>query len=72
METILISIFGTFGIGIITAVFAFSRERLNKADDQLEKAQADSRWYRDKLLPALERQQDILEALERDRRNDSH
>lgn len=72
MDTILTFVFGTFGIGVITAVFAFSRERLNKSDEQLKDCREENKWYRDKLLPALERQQDILEALERSRRNDSH
>jgi hypothetical protein len=45
----------------MTGVLAFARERLNKADVAMDKCQADVLWYRDKLLPALERQQDILE-----------
>lgn len=72
METVLISIFGTFGLGVIGAVFGFSRERLNKADIELERCHKDTLWYRDQLLPVLERQQAILEALERSIRNDNH
>lgn len=72
METVLISIFGTFGIGIVTAVVAFCRERLNKADDLLKDCRDENKWYRDKLLPVLESQQHVLEALERDRRNDTN
>jgi hypothetical protein len=58
VDSIVQTVIGVLGVALIGGVFAFARERLNKADEEVK-------WYREKLLPILEKQQNALDGLER-------
>ena len=50
------ALLGTLGVAVVTAVLAFARE-------QVKNSREDVKWYREELLPTLQRQQGILEEL---------
>ena len=45
---------GTLAVAVLGGVLAFAREQIKNARDDVE-------FYRSSLLPAVERQQDVLE-----------
>lgn len=59
MESIVATLLGTLGVALLTGVFAFAREQINQTRTQ---AREDVLWYRNEMVPKLEKQQNILEA----------
>jgi hypothetical protein len=57
VDSIVQTVIGVLGVALIGGVFAFARERLKAADDEIK-------WWREKVLPILEGQQSALDRLE--------
>jgi hypothetical protein len=66
VETIVGAVVGTLGVALVTGLLAFARERLQKADEFMANQRDEIKWYREKLLPVLEKQQEVLEELRKD------